>query len=165
MTPTITLLLVCALVAALTLARFPGRRNLRSLPVPSRRIAFLIHLGVCGLFGLVVWVFTVSIGTPLTDSLGVLGLMVLEGLAAGLLSSFILFAGLGLHIPSGVKTYFQEIGDRNGLGRDKDPGEITRLETTHKQLPPGMKVIYSSGKGRWTDYDHAQEEEPNTKIG
>ncbi|OJW02749.1 MAG: hypothetical protein BGO39_05850 [Chloroflexi bacterium 54-19] len=159
------MLLVCALVAALTLARFPGRRNLRALTGPSRWIAVLVHLGVCGLFGLVVWLFTVSIRTPLTDYLGVLVLLVLESLVVGLVSCLVLFTGFSLHIPNSIKTYFREIGDRNGLNREKEPEKVTRLETTQKQLPPGMKVIYSSGKGRWTDFDRATEEEPNTRIG
>jgi hypothetical protein len=166
MTPTLSLLLVCALVSALTLARWPGRRNLRTLAGPSRRIAVLVHLGVCGLFGLVVWLFTVSIGTPLTDYLGVLVLLVLESLLVGLVSCLVLFAGFSLHIPSGMKEYFREIGDRNSLNRgEKEPEKVTRLESSQKQLPPGMKVVYSSGKGRWTDYDRATEEEPNSKIG
>jgi nitrate reductase NapE component len=165
MTPTLSLLLVCALVAALTLTRWPGRRNLQTLPITSRRIAVLVHLGVCGLFGLVVWLFTISIGTPLTDYLGVLGLLVLESLVAGLVSCLVLFAGFGLHIPSSITAYFREIADRNGLNREKEPEEVTRLESSHKQLPPGMKVVYSAGKGRWTDYDRAPEEEPNSRIG
>ncbi len=169
MTPTMSLLLICGLVAGLTVARLPRRRNLRNLTAPSKWAAVLVHLSICGLLGLFVWVFTVSVGTPLTDYPGVLGLLVLESLLAGLVSSFILFAPFSLGIPTNVKKYFQEIKDRNGIRTLPDPEEINRLETTQKQLPPGMKVIYSSGKGRWTAHDHdhdrALDEEPNSRLG
>ena len=171
MTPTMSLLLVCGLVAGLTLARLPGRLNLRNLPASSKRAAVLVHLSVCGLGGLLVWVFTVSVGTPLTDYLGVLGLLVLESLLAGVLSCLVLFGQLSLHKSSGIKEnikkYFQEIKDRNRKKTQEEPEGMTRLETTQKQLPPGMKVIYSSGKGRWTadDRDRTLDEEPNSRIG
>ena len=167
MTPTISLLLVCGLVAGFSLARLPRRRNLRNLAGPSKWVAVLIHLGICGLLGLLVWVFIVSIGTPLTDYPGVLGLLVLESLLAGLLSTFILFGRLRLNLPAGIKEYFREIKDRNGIKSQEEPQEITRLETSQKQLPPGLKVIYSSGKGRWTAHDHdrALDEEPNSRLG
>lgn len=165
MTPTMSLLLVCGLVAGLTLVRLPGRRNLQNLTVPSRRAAVLVHLGVCGLLGLFVWLFTASVGTPLSDYLGVLGLLMLESLIAGLLSTFVLFGRFGLHIPLKVKEYLREILDRNGIKSGDESEELTRIETSQRQLPPGMKVIYSSGKGRWSDHDRALDEEPNSRIG
>lgn len=167
MTPTMSLLLVLGLVAGFTLARLPGRRNLQVLPVASRRAAVLIHIGFCTGLGLLAWVFTVGVGTPLTDYLGVLSLLILESLVAGSVSTFILFGRFGLHLSSGVKEYFREIKERNGLGAEKEdePEEVARFETTHRRLPPGMRVIYSEGKGRWTNSDRALDEEPNSRIG
>ena len=167
MTPTMSLLLICGLVVAFTLARLPGRKHLQELNNASKQAAILVHLAICGILGGVVWLFTVSIGKPLTEIWSVLGLLVLESLAVGLLSTFIIFGRFGLHISLTVKNYFQEIKERNNLGADeKEPAEITRLENTHRQLPSGMKVIYSSGKGRWTSHEHDRslDEEPNSKI-
>jgi hypothetical protein len=76
MTPTLSLLLICGLVAGLTLLRWRDRRNLRNLSPASKRFAILVHLGVCLILALFVWLFTISVGTPLTDYLAVLDLLI-----------------------------------------------------------------------------------------
>src|SRR5262249_18550758 len=99
MTPIMSLLLIGGLVAGLTMLRWQNQQNLRDLPAASKRFAILVHLGVCLTLAQFVWLFTITLGTPLTDYLGALGLLVVEGLLGGLLSSFILFSRIVLHIP------------------------------------------------------------------
>ena len=158
MTPILSLLLICGLVAGLTLLRWRDWRNLRNLSPASKRFAILVHLGVCLILALFVWLFTISVGTPLTDYFSVLALLLMEGLGAGLISSFGLFSRFVLHIPTSQDT-------KRTKGEEK--GEVVRLEQTGKPirvLSPGQKVIYIQKHGRWTGHDHNLDEEPNSRI-
>ncbi len=156
MTPTMSLVLIWGLVAGLTLLRWLDRQNLRNLPAASKRFAVLVHLGVCLIVAFFVWLLTLSVGTPLSDYLSVLALLGLEGLLGGLISSFVLFRRFILHIPRRRDVKHT---------KDKDKEGVVRLDQHGIGiLPPGTKVVYNRGHGRWTAQDHAQDEEPNSRI-
>lgn len=154
MTPTMSLVLIFGLVAGLTLLRWPDRQNLRNLPAASKRFVVLVHLSVCLIVAFFVWLFTLSVGTPLSDYLSVLALLGLEGLLGGLISCLFLFSCHILHIP--IIRHMKQTEDKEGIVRLNQIG-IGRL-------PPGTKVVYNRGHGRWTAQDHALDEEPNSRI-
>ena len=167
MTPIMSLLLIGGLVAGLIRLRWRDSQNLRNLPAASKRLAVMVHLVACLILALFVWLFAISLGTPLTDYLGALGLLVVEGLIGGIISSFILFSRLIIHIPLklGVNQDSGEVSDKEG---GKGAGKIVRFEQIRRakgKLPNDPKVISIQGRGHWTDQEAALDEESNSQMG
>lgn len=164
MTPIMSLLLIGGLVGGLTLLRWRNRENLRNLPATARPLAILLHLAVCLILAVFVWLLTLSLGTPLSDYLGALGLLLVEGLVFGLLSSLILFSRFALHIPW---------LNRNTLKNDEKSeiefeGKIIRFEKVERvgsDFEANPKIISLQGRGRWKGQADNPDEESNSQIG
>ncbi|MDB5082379.1 MAG: hypothetical protein JWP00_4303 [Chloroflexi bacterium] len=160
MTPTMSLFFISGLVAGFTLLRWTDRSKLQSLPLASKRSEIFLQVGVCLGLAFFVWLFTLSVGTPLTDHLSVLILLGLEGLVGGVLSSYILFSRRTLHIP-----FAKRVDQPLDEAKDENIIQLDSIGTTRGVLPPGKQVVYSLRRGRWTSHDRSIDEEPNTRTG
>ena len=164
MTPIMSLLLIGGLVAGLTGLRWRVKQNLGNLPAATKLFAIFLHLAVCLILALFVWLFTIYIGTPLTDYLGALGLLMVEGLGVGLLSSFILFSRIILHIPRIVRDN-RKNDERSEIEFE---GKIIRFEEIKQakgDFEANPKVISLQGRGRWKAHGDTLDDESNSQIG
>lgn len=147
MTPLLSLLLICGLVAVLTLVRWPGRARQGG---PTQ---IGLHLLAClGLAGLV-WLLDWSLWPDWSDGLAVFGLLSLEGLTGGLVSSFLLFR------KSGSPRFNKPVSENGGVIR------LRKRVQTKGVLPSGVMVVWSERQGRWMSQEAALEDERNALAG
>ncbi len=151
MTPVISLVLVCGLVAAITVVR---RRMTERVSTSDgyRWLSLGIQLVWCELSAGLVWLLQGAFWPEYPERLAVLGLLSLEGMVAGLVSIGVLYRAGWFH-QSKPRSAAALSNQNSGIIR------VRKLAQIRGTLPPGVQLYWNERRGRWSMAEVRQEEE------
>lgn len=157
MTPVISLILVSALVSVLMWRKWQFRRDFADFSQNERWKTIGWHVCMCMAAADLVWLLNWSIWSSWPDCLPILGLLCLEGLLLGVVSSVMLYGVAWLHIPD-VMLYFQKfIAQSPKLPVASTPmpnvGVSNVVRMQRGKLPAGRKIMWDDERGGWYSYD------------
>ena len=160
MTPVISLILVSALVSVLTWRKWQFRHDFADFSQNECWKTIGWHVCMCMAAADLVWLLNWSIWSSWPDCLPILGLLCLEGLLLGAVSSVMLYGVAWLHIPD-LLVYFQtmfvvqspkaKIPMPSATMPKAPVSNVVPMQ--RGKLPAGRKIIWDDVRGGWYSYD------------